>query len=570
MASLQTYLDAAKSAILAGAYDRAVSICLHVIDSYPKHIDAHCLLAEAYREKGQLVQAEDVFLRVLSADPENLVARWALSVIAEERGEAEAALCQIRRAFDVNPRHSELRKELLRLSGARPQFSSAALGRLYMQQGLTEPAIREFRTGLAKESDRLDVRVALAEALFSVGRLEEAAALCHDILADSPDCLKANVILGGIYLERDGASASTGRELLARAEALDPENVVASQLLSAMGMASSPKPRCVQLPPMDREEEILALDLMSNEVPQAPLVEISGDEAGSTPDHPVVTKAEPVAVWSDTTLREGSVSGRLEPQLGVAAGSANSQVSAEAGTVGAPRGGDQDSPKSQEGPMWLDAFAPSSDMPNSNMVPAEGYPVSGQSEVEVGQPQSVADFGEEWASLLTEEISLDAESEARLEAALADARAAGTLELEDGWLQTSSPISSIGSSDESTNADGEVESNGDRRDSDGGQEVEEDSGSAANPCAGSDLLTVAIRQQEAGQVDLAVEGYRELLMTAPELAESICHQLKLVLANQPDHGRAHRVLGDAYMKLGRFQMAIEEYNWVLSKGKEEK
>lgn len=576
MASLQTYLEAAKSAILAGAYDRAVLICQHILGHYPKHVEAHCLLGEAYREKGQLDEAENVFLKVLSADPENLIARWALSVMSEERGQPQTATWQLQRAFDVSPRHAELRKELSRLLRAKPRWGTAGLGRLYLHQGLTWPAIDEFRSELEKECDRLDVRVALVEALCAAGRRHEAASVCQDILDDSPDCLKANVILGHLQLEQGDGAAASGRELLRRAEALDPENVVAGQVLSALGIPSTLSPKTVDLPPMEREEEVLSAEITCGEgVPQAPLVEDIPDESA-----PPVAKAAVVAAIEEAQGL-GASGQRAEitptdtrpptPDLyaGIDAHPVQpasltedfEEAVSEAAPVaaGAPSEAVVESPpktKPPKGGLWLDEFASASPGAEEKSAKDEGH--------RPDHEQLLAEYGDEWVSLLTEDITLDAESEARLEAALAEVKVSGNLD--PGWQETSSPISAA----RAEQAEAQPEAFEGQSGSGFGREsaAETRTDGAEIDQTAQQLFAEAVQHQEAGRIDQAVDHYREILRVAPELAEELEGHLKLVVRHYPEHNAAHRVLGDAYMRLGRFQLAIEEYNWVLRRGKE--
>jgi predicted Zn-dependent protease len=42
--------------------------------------------------------------------------------------------------------------------------------------------------------------------------------------------------------------------------------------------------------------------------------------------------------------------------------------------------------------------------------------------------------------------------------------------------------------------------------------------------------------------------------------------LRELVDDQPDNAAFHRLLGDAYMKQGAHQMAIAEYNWLLTQG----
>src|SRR5687768_17589441 len=106
MPTIRTLLDDAKSALVAGKAETALAPCRAVLEKYPKHLEANCLLAEACRELRQLPEAMDLFERVVSADPESLIGHWGLSTILEEQGQHEAALYELRIAWDLSPGHA--------------------------------------------------------------------------------------------------------------------------------------------------------------------------------------------------------------------------------------------------------------------------------------------------------------------------------------------------------------------------------------------------------------------------------------------------------------------------------
>lgn len=270
MVSLRSCLEEAKSAVLDGQYDRAVDSCSKVLESYPKHVEAHCLLGEALREKGLSDEAERVFLRVLSADPENLIARWALSILFEDRGDAAAALYHLERAFELSPGHSELNAELARLSEEPVFLSRLALARLYAKGELWEKVVDELRVISEQSPGRLDVMVPMAEALWKLylthgdKQSEDARALreqlktvCEQVLDDSPDCLKANIILGHVLAGEGGNARARAEALLACASALDPEGRVEAELLRGAelpGKVDKPYIRVPELEPTSSDQ----------------------------------------------------------------------------------------------------------------------------------------------------------------------------------------------------------------------------------------------------------------------------------------------------------------------------
>jgi tetratricopeptide (TPR) repeat protein len=248
----------------------ALAICRRILEAFPRHVATYGILGRIYLELGDHKTAADLFRRVLSADPEHVLSYVGLAVVSEEGGRPDEALWQWERAFELSPGNPEIRKELGRLQGrrgnlpARVKPNRATLARAYMRGRLHSKAVGELRAILKAQPLRYDMQVALAESLWHSQRWAAAEQVCGQILADLPYCLKANLILGQIWLntEQDGGA----RTLLQRAQALDPENGVARQVL---GAHSALPPRIVRLPM--RESDMPPLDL--------PYLQVDDDDA---------------------------------------------------------------------------------------------------------------------------------------------------------------------------------------------------------------------------------------------------------------------------------------------------
>lgn len=243
--------EEARRLLDAERYSEAIALCQEILQYFPQHLRTYRLLGQAFLAIGDYEGSADLFRRVLSADPEEMVAYVGLAMIHEEKDHLEEAIWHWERAFELAPDQEEIREALQRLrslreGGEKPRIklTRGALGRLYAREGLRQQAIHEYDTLLLEDPERVDIQVALAELLWREGQREAAAEVCQDILGKLPHCLKANLILGTLW--HGEASEEGGKALLEIAQALDPENSVAQTLL---GPLSPLPPRRVRIPP---------------------------------------------------------------------------------------------------------------------------------------------------------------------------------------------------------------------------------------------------------------------------------------------------------------------------------
>jgi tetratricopeptide (TPR) repeat protein len=249
--SLQEYCKQVKGMIDQGRYMEAVAHGKHILGTYPKYVAAYRLLGRAMIEARQDDHAIDMFLRVLSADPEDMLAWVAMSEIYDRRDELSAAVWCMERAFEVSVDNQLVEEELRQLYGRRDGFeperaelTRGSLARLYLRGDLFSRAISEFRAILAEDPDRVDLEAALAEALWRNEQRLEASEVCQKILDKLPYCLKANLILGEIWIS---SGREEGQTYLRRAEALDPMNAMAQEFF---GDASPLQPGQAMIAPL--------------------------------------------------------------------------------------------------------------------------------------------------------------------------------------------------------------------------------------------------------------------------------------------------------------------------------
>lgn len=272
---LHDYVEQMRGHVRAGHFSDASALGKHILHYYPKHVETYVILAQASLENDDLGGAADLFRRVLSADPENVVALAGMALISEAQDKNDEALWYLERAHEIQPTNDELRTELMRIReiyyGTAPErleMTPGALARIYARQGLYSAAINEFRRLLRTESQRYDARVALAETLYRAGRTDEAAQLAQNIMTDAPYALKPNLILGVLWTEN---AVAEGQQFLARAQALDPESRVARELVGpAWGHTQSPL-----LPSLEEQIKPSELDslVIGTAFSKAPMVE---------------------------------------------------------------------------------------------------------------------------------------------------------------------------------------------------------------------------------------------------------------------------------------------------------
>ncbi|MBU1878755.1 MAG: tetratricopeptide repeat protein, partial [Chloroflexi bacterium] len=76
-------------------------------------------------------------------------------------------------------------------------------------------------------------------------------------------------------------------------------------------------------------------------------------------------------------------------------------------------------------------------------------------------------------------------------------------------------------------------------------------------------LIVASAYQDVAKYDLALEHYEIIIQSAPSLPEQIVTNLEQIAQAAPNLEAAHRLLGDVYLKQGRYEDAQAQYRQAL-------
>ncbi|NPA06336.1 MAG: tetratricopeptide repeat protein [Chloroflexi bacterium] len=224
---LRTYLNQLRDLVQDEQYDEAILHARHILRYFPKYLPIYKILGEIYLRKERYTEAEDLFLRVLAAVPDDDFAHLGMAAIREEQGNLDAAIWHLERALEAQPNNYQLQEEIRRLyrerEGVTPpriHFTRAALARLYMRNGLYPQAIWELRAALHENPRRLDLQTLLAEAYFRAGEDEQALKTAQQVLQRLPYSLVANRIMATL-LAKQGKDTEAERYRSRLAE-LDP------------------------------------------------------------------------------------------------------------------------------------------------------------------------------------------------------------------------------------------------------------------------------------------------------------------------------------------------------------
>lgn len=171
--------------------------------------------------KAQFVERRSAVLHLL-AEPD----------VTEDR--LADALGELGIAFHAYGYHAEAEACYARAFGLAPRsFRWAyALGLVRQERGDAQAADTAFRAALRLDPGNVPVRVRLAEVAVESGRTAEGEALYREALAGDQDCVRAQVGLARIALERRRPAEAV--DLLQRALAWHPNAVAIHQ---ALGMA---------------------------------------------------------------------------------------------------------------------------------------------------------------------------------------------------------------------------------------------------------------------------------------------------------------------------------------------
>lgn len=328
--ALPTYLKQIGQLLEERRYPEVVLHAQHVLKRYPRHIFTYRLLGQALLEQQDYTGAADLLQRVLSANPNDLIAHLGLAIAYSEDALYSQAIWHLLHAYEMDPYNVNIQRELRELYRQRGgehvggiSISPAALARLHFKGGQYQQASVELRQILqADTEERVDLELLLAESLWRNRQRLEAAEICESVLAKLPNCITANAILGEIYLSGERTSAAAPYLTLVQTLTqvsqldLDPETTVGA----AFSLPEAPAlPPQVMIAPLDEQAVAAALGLAEERATPtiADWVSGYGLEETAVSDENLYDWLEPVAdeaVAGETAVKADSP-GWLEPAL---------------------------------------------------------------------------------------------------------------------------------------------------------------------------------------------------------------------------------------------------------------
>jgi tetratricopeptide (TPR) repeat protein len=225
--SLRDYLNRLDQLAQDGAADEALWHARHILQYYPKNVEAYRFVGRALVLLGRWDEASATLRRVLSVIPNDKSAHLLLSTVYERQQRPNEAIWHLERAFEQDPSDTYLIDELRRMyrehrqtENPRIQLTTAAVARQNIRSRDYDRAIEALRSALKRTPQRGDLRLLLAEALWQHGDTLDAAETALDVLQSYPDCLEANRMLASLWLAEQ--RPSDARRHLNRIEAIDP------------------------------------------------------------------------------------------------------------------------------------------------------------------------------------------------------------------------------------------------------------------------------------------------------------------------------------------------------------
>ena len=246
----EKFLAQAQESYDAGEYSQAVIHIKNAVETTPKSVPAHELLAKTYLKLGDARQAFNTLRRIEELNPSDLdnVAQVAsFYLLARQRDEART---RVDRVLAENPDHiqalylragllSDKRENLDKITGIYKKILSIdadqarahlALSRVYANQGQTEKAEQGLKKALEISPDNTNIYKTLFEFHMSGKNPDAARKVLDDLIARKPGQADPYIFLGNFHVGR--GELSQAKDAFSKAIENQPANLNAHMLLA--------------------------------------------------------------------------------------------------------------------------------------------------------------------------------------------------------------------------------------------------------------------------------------------------------------------------------------------------
>ncbi len=180
-------------AVTRNDFENAAAAFRHSIALDPRFALGYAGLADTFWQQYQVTrdgslptQALEAGLNALKLDPNQPATRVAVATVYQGMGQYDAAIDQLKRAFEIQPSNDDAHR---------------ILGRVLNAQGKPDEALAEFQQAVALRPNRWVNYSELAGLYYQQRRLTDAAATYQRALEIVPNDPRIHLSLGAMYLE---------------------------------------------------------------------------------------------------------------------------------------------------------------------------------------------------------------------------------------------------------------------------------------------------------------------------------------------------------------------------------
>ena len=222
-------------------YDKAEHFLSKVLgQGGTRFADVHNMMGVIHHDHGRLEEARDEFRKALELNPHYTEASLNLAVTYNDLGEYEKAQQVYRGAVSHDPRTGE---DVDRFAKGKIANLHADLAQAYLDVGLPNEAVQEYRTAIRLCPHFADLRVRLASVYQQIGDTVAARYELEEALRARPAYLPARVAMGVLLLVVGQRPQAI--EQWEEALRIEPDNKVAQMYLrmarNAQSLTEPPK-----------------------------------------------------------------------------------------------------------------------------------------------------------------------------------------------------------------------------------------------------------------------------------------------------------------------------------------